>query len=43
MINRLIGYLLFQNKVGNYLFKIFLGIVYDVFWIVGYIKGMFRR
>ena len=34
---------LLGTKIGMYLFKIYLGLVYDVFWIIGYAKGVLRR
>ncbi len=34
---------LLGTKVGLYLFKMFLGLVYDVFWMIGYFQGLWRK
>jgi len=38
-----IDYILMDTKIGNYLFKCFLSLLYDVFWMVGFCIGVIKR
>ena len=41
-LNRFIGYLIFETKIGLWLFCKVIGLIYDVFWIIGFVQGLWK-
>jgi len=38
-----VGYLIFETKIGLWLFCRILSLLYDMFWIIGFCQGLWRK
>ena len=36
-------YILMETKSGNWIFTLFLKLLYDIFWMVGFCNGFIKR
>jgi len=43
MHRKIIDYICFETIIGSILFNAFLKLLYDVFWMVGFIGGTIKR
>jgi hypothetical protein len=43
LISQTIGYICFTSPVGSFLFRCFLSFLYDVFWVVGFVGGLWKK